>query len=469
MKKQNYKLLLLVAILISSIHSFAQKKQVNPLKEDSTMIREIFNETLLHGKAYDELNDLCKNIGSRLSGSLGAQMAVLWGKQRLEQYNFDTVYLQEVIVPHWVRGTKEKGYFVEENGKIHALSLLALGGSVGTNGIMHGEIVLFKTLEDLKNADRNKVEGKIVFIAQAMNQDVTNSFDAYGKNYEIRGKSASIAGEKGAKAVLIRSLSLSENDFPNTGVMKYKENAPQIPAAALSTQDATFLENYLQHQTATAYLEMDCRTLPDEKSYNVIAEIKGSKFPNSYITVGGHLDSWDVSEGAHDDGAGIVQSMEALRVLKTLNYRPQHTLRVVFFMNEENGNRGGELYAKQAKEKGENHIFAIESDEGGFTPRGFDFDGTDKKFQFFAKYIPLFKPYLIHLFERGYSGVDITPLKSNFANIGLFELVPDSQRYFDIHHNANDVFENVNKRELHLGAATLAALVYILDKNWTED
>lgn len=465
------KLLFFICLFIGVNTLFSQKKNAqNNLKQDSIFLRKIYTECLENGEAYDNLRSLCKDVGSRLSGSLGAQMAVLWGKQMLEKYPFDSVYLQEIMVPHWVRGTKEKGYVIDEKGNIRSLTLLALGGSVGTNGILQGEVVLFKTLDELKNANRSVVEGKIVFVAQAMNQNATNAFDAYGNNYEIRGHSASIASKKGAKAVLIRSLSMSENNYPNTGVMRYDKDSPAIPAAALSTADATQLENYLStNKKATIYLEMDCRMLPDEKSYNVIAEIKGQKFPNSIITIGGHLDSWDVSEGAHDDGAGIVQSMEAVRVLKSLNYSPQHTIRVVFFMNEENGNRGGEAYATFGKQKGENHIFAIESDEGGFTPRGFSFDGTDKKFQFISSYFALFTPYLIHLLERGYSGVDITPLKSQFNAIGLLELIPDSQRYFDIHHNANDVFENINKRELHLGAATLSALIYLLDKNWTED
>lgn len=469
MIKNPFKFLLTISFVVCSSILFAQKKKSVDLKQDSIMLRKIYMECLENGQGYDNLRSLCKDVGARLSGSLGAKMAVQWGKQMLEKYDFDTVYLQEVMVPHWVRGNKERAYFVEENGKINQLNLLALGGSVGTNGILSGEVIMFKTLADLKNAEPNQVKGKIVFVAQAMNQDAVNAFEAYGNNYEIRGQSANIASEKGAKAVLIRSLSLSENDHPNTGVMGYKEGIVPIPAAALSTNDATRLAKYLETHKATVYLEMDCRKLADEKSYNVIAEMKGSVFPNSIITVGGHLDSWDVSEGAHDDGAGIVQSMEAFRVLKALNYKPKHTLRVVFFMNEENGNRGGEAYAKIGKEKGENHIFAIESDEGGFTPRGFDFDGTDKKFQFLMHYEVLFKPYMIHLFERGYSGVDITPLKSKFNEIGLFELVPDSQRYFDIHHNTNDVFENINKRELHMGAATISALVYILDNNWTED
>lgn len=460
-----------VTLLLFAGFSFAGMAQKMNLKEDSIMLRKIYSESLTNGHAYDDLRVLCKDVESRLSGSLGAEMAVKWGYQTLKGYQFDTIYLQEVMVPHWIRGNKERGYITEENGKIHPLNLLALGGSVGTNGIISGEIIMFKTLEDLRNADKNLVTGKIVFVAQRMDQHFPAAFNAYGNGFEVRGSSASIAAEKGAKSVLIRSLSLSENDFPNTGVMNYKEGVDKIPAAALSTNEASALEKLIStsKQPLTVYLELDCRSLPDVKSYNVIGEMRGAKYPKSIITVGGHLDSWDVSESAHDDGAGIVHSMESVRLLKVLNYKPLHTIRVVFFMNEENGNRGGKGYANIAQEKNEHHIFAIESDEGGFTPRGFAFDGSDKKHAFINQFMPLFEPYFVHLLEKGYSGVDITPLKSHFSNIGLFGLIPDSQRYFDIHHNANDVFENINKRELQMGAATVSSLIYLLDKYWGEE
>lgn len=462
---KNIVFILLSVCAFTTLH--AQK--INS-KKDSLQIAKIYAECLENGRAYEDLRYLCKNIGARLSGSLGAEMAVQWGYNTLKKYNFDTVYLQEVIVPHWQRGNKETAYFVTENGDIHKLNILALGGSVGTNGIISGEIVMFKTLADLEKAEKGSLDGKIVFVAQRMNQQEISAFHAYGSCGSVRWKSANIATEKGAKAVLIRSLSLSENDFPNTGSMRYNEDVVKIPAAALSTNDASKLEDFLDknHGKTTVFLEMDCRTLPDTKSYNVIAEVKGSKYPHEIITVGGHLDTWDVSEGAHDDGAGIVQSMEAIRLLNILKYKPLHTLRVVFFMNEENGNRGGITYANVAKEKNEKHIFALESDEGGFTPRGFSYDGTDAKFKFIEQIFPLLQPYFIHFLERGYSGVDITPLKSKYENIGLLELIPDSQRYFDIHHNANDVFENINKRELHLGAATISAMIYLIDTYWKE-
>lgn len=198
-------------------------------------------------------------------------------------------------------------------------------------------------------------------------------------------------------------------------------------------------------------------------SHNVIGEITGSEFPNQYMVVGGHLDSWDLGDGSHDDGAGVVQSMETLRLMKAIGYKPRHSIRVVLFMNEENGLRGGRKYAEEAKKNNEKHVFALESDAGGFTPRGFAFDSDDRNFNQVLSWKPLFEPYLIHDFVQGGSGADIGPLKETNEGIVLSGLRPDSQRYFDHHHAANDTFDAVNKRELELGAATMTSLIYLMD------
>ena len=456
--------LLSIVVCISSFLSHAQQKP--KLESDSAFIRYVFDEALLRGEAYENLRSLCKDIGPRLTGSASAEMAIEWGVQRLKSYDFDRVYKQEIQVPHWERGTKEQGWFKSPDGKITKVNLLALGGSVGTDGSLEGEIVLFNHRKNLLAAERSQVEGKIVFIAQPMDQKMINTFRAYGGCYPIRGHGAVDAAKKGAKAVIIRSLSISEHEHPHTGSMRYEEGTPLVPAAAISTKDATMLENAILSSRLpySFVMEMDCKKYPDLTSYNVIGEVKGSEFPDKIITVGGHLDSWDVGEGAHDDGAGIVHSMEALRILMKLGYQPRHTIRVVFFMNEENGNRGGKSYAQYAKESGLEHIAAIESDRGGFTPRGFDVDGSEEHLKLLRSFAPLFKPYYLHHFENGYGGVDIGPLKDEFNDIALFGFVPDSQRYFDFHHNANDVFENVNKRELHMGAGSIASFIFLLDK-----
>lgn len=454
--------------IFTLVISFTGLTQTESHKEDSLMLRKIYNEALDNGQAYDDLRSLCKDIGARLSGSVSAEMAVQWGYHKLVNYGFDTVYFQEVMVPHWERGTKENAYYSTPDGKITKVNILALGGSVPTNGIMSAELVMFENLSAIQKAEKRDLEGKIVFIAQPMDQKMITTFNAYGACYPIRGFGAVEAARKGAIGVVIRSLSLSEHEHPHTGTMQYEKGLNKIPAAALSTKDATALEE-LMHSTIekiTFHFEMDCKVLPDKKSHNVIAELSGTENPNRIITLGGHLDSWDVGEGAHDDGAGIVHTMEALRILKALNYKPKNTLRVVFFMNEENGNMGGKTYAKRSKESGEEHILAIESDRGGFSPRGFSVDGNNQHLELIQSFTPLFKPYLLHHFEKGFGGVDIMPLKGEFENIGLIGFVPDSQRYFDFHHNANDVFENVNKRELHLGAASISALLYLLDKHY---
>jgi hypothetical protein len=210
------------------------------------------------------------------------------------------------------------------------------------------------------------------------------------------------------------------------------------------------------------FLKQNCRNYPEVPSFNVIGEITGSEFPEEIITVGGHLDSWDLGDGAHDDGAGVVQSMDVLHLLKKMNYRPKRTVRAVLFMNEENGLKGGREYAKQAKEKGEEHIFALESDAGGFTPRGFIFEASPQQYEKLNTWLPYLRPYMIDRFDLGGSGADIGPLRNN--RTVLAGLRPDSQRYFDYHHAASDTFKAINKRELELGAAAMTSLVYLVDQ-----
>lgn len=434
--------------------------------QDSLWIRRIYDEALLRGHANENLRQLCKDIGPRLSGSAQAQMAVDWSYEKMNSYHFDTVKKQEITVPHWERGTTESAWFksVGQNAATHKLNLLALGGSIGTNGLIESEVIEFKTMADLKNAKRKDVEGKIVFLNEPMDAAQIQTFKAYGACYAIRGNGAVEAAKLGAKAVVIRSLGLPIDAHPHTGSMHYEKDVPKIPAAALATKDADALSSALQVGKVRFYLEMDCREFPDATSYNVMAELKGSKFPDQIITIGGHLDSWDTGEGAHDDGAGVIHCLEALRILNNLGWQPTHTIRVVFFMNEENGNQGGQQYAKWCFANGEKHIAALESDRGGFAPRGFGLDGPDQYLDLLKSFEPALRSYDLHIFEKGYGGVDIGPLKEQYPGIPLFGFVPDSQRYFDYHHAPSDIFESVNKRELELGAAAIASFVYLLDQ-----
>lgn len=437
---------------------------VNSAYSQDKFIRQIYDEALENGQSYENLRSLCKDIGARITGSAEAEMAVKWGEKLLRSYDFDSVYLQEIEVPHWERGTKESGWIKNEKGELLKLDILALGGSIGTNGLMSGDIIEVENLKDLNSRPKSQIEGKIVFINKPFDQKLIKTFHAYGACWPIRGNGAAEASKKGAKAVIIRSLATPTDHFAHTGSMNYKDDIEKIPAAAISTAHSDKLSNWLKIGKVELKFEMDCKQFPNVKSFNVIGEMHGS-MDNKIITVGGHLDSWDVGEGAHDDGAGIVHSIEALRILKQLGYKSKHTIRVVLFMNEENGNFGGKSYAKFSKEKGEEHIAAIESDRGGFLPVGFDIVGDSTQVKFVQTFTETLDPFHIYKLEKGYGGVDINPLLEFYPKMLQMGLAISSQRYFDYHHSEADVFENVNKRELELGCAATAAMLYLLDSN----
>jgi len=448
------KKILLALLIFLSISSFAQT--------DSTFIRKIYDEALENGQSHENLRSLCKDIGARITGSAEAEMAIKWGEKLLKSYNFDTVYLQEIQVPHWERGTTEAAWIENEAGDILKLDILALGGSIGTNGLIAAEVIEVADFEALKQLSESDVKGKIVFLSQAFDQKNIQTFKSYGACYPIRGLGTNEAGKLNASAVVIRSLATPEDDFPHTGTMHYDEGVKKIPGAAMSTNNATLLAKWLKKGKVTLKMEMDCKTYPDVTSYNVIAEMNG--IDDKVITWGGHLDSWDVGEGAHDDGAGIAHSIEALRILKKLNYQPNHKLRCVLFMNEENGNMGGESYAKIVSEKKEAHICAIESDRGGFLPVGFDVNGTEEHLKMVQNFEGLLNNFELYRFRKGFGGVDIGPLKEYYPNMIQLGMAISSQRYFNYHHTNNDVFENVNKRELELGCAAMASMIYLMDK-----
>lgn len=429
-------------------------------QSDSLKLRAIYDEALQNSEAYENLRELCKDIGHRLSGSENLEKAVEWSEAKMNGYGFDKVWLEPVMVPKWERGTPEKCRIVSENKE---LDVLALGFSTGTNGKLTGQVVEFHTLQALKDAPEGSLKGKIAFLNQGMNAKLIDTFNSYGGCAGGRVVGPSEAAKKGAIGFVMRSLGLRADDFPHTGVMVYEPGTDSIPAFALSTNSAYYLAKSLEtNPNLELELESSCKLYPDVLSHNVVAEITGSEFPGTVITVGGHLDSWDLGEGAHDDGTGVVQSLEMLRIFKALGIKPRHSIRCVFFTNEENGARGGKAYAENSRDRGDKHIAAMESDRGGFTPRGFHIDGTPTDIAYLRKWLPLFEPYDIHIMKKGYGGVDINYLRDTGA--ALIGVVPDSQRYFDVHHTANDVFEHVNKRELELGTASMTALIYLIDK-----
>jgi carboxypeptidase Q len=433
-------------------------------QSDSVTIIKIADEVLTNGTAYDNLRYICKKIGPRLSGSSNAQKAVEATARMLKEAGADTVYRQPCMVPHWVRGEKETGYIQLAGGTKKVLHLCALGNSVGTGkkGVSAG-VVEVRSMAELNGLGTAVMKGKIVFLNFSMNPTYVETFRAYSESGIARWGAPTIAAKYGAVAAIVRSLASNADDYPHTGVTVYNDSFPKIPAVAVSTNDAVWLSRQLKMKMQLrAFIQTNCKMLPDAPSYNVIGELRGSESATEIITVGGHLDSWDLAEGAQDDGAGVVQSIEVLRALKASGIRPNRTIRAVLFMNEENGGRGGEKYAALAKANKERHVFALESDAGGFTPRGFSFETTDSQFEKIMPWKNLFYNYGVYNFSRGGSGSDVGHLKETGA--ALAGLSPDTQRYFDVHHAATDVFENVSRRELHLGALNMAALVYLVDK-----
>jgi len=431
-------------------------------KEDSVQFSKISVEILNNGKGYTELRDLTKNIGHRLSGSEAYEKSVRWAEQKLRDAGADKVWLQEVMIPVWERG-KESLQIQTSNGKWKYLKMLSLGNSEGTKGKdVSGEIIMVKSMEEYEKLSPEQVKGKIVFFNYPFSQSFVETFRGYGDAAKYRVNAASLTAKKGGKFAVIRSLSSAFDDVPHTGGMRY-ENENKIPAVAIGNTTADELEKLLQSQKVSAKLNSNCGMKGEKRSHSVIGEITGKK-DKSVIVVGGHLDSWDVGEGAHDDGAGIVQSIEVLRTFKKLGIQNNHTIRVVCFANEENGVKGGIQYGKTAKANNEKHLFALESDAGRFAPRGISLEMDDEKRNQIKGWTNLFLPYGVYNFEGTYSGTDIYPLRD--MGVPTAELVPESQRYFDIHHTEEDTFEKVNRRELLLGAVAMTQMIYMIDKNW---
>ncbi len=460
-------LLLLALGGLLALPSHAQRLDT-PLASDSALVRAVFDEALSAGEAHENLRVLCKDIGHRLSGSPSADQAMAWGEALLKNYGADEVRVMPVTVPSWTRGTVAEATGHVAGDAPFPLHITALGGSIPTphDGVLEAPLLVVKHLDALDTLD---ARGHIVLFNRAMDTVLINTGSAYGGAYDQRGQGAVAAAKAGAVGVLVRSLTHSLDTLPHTGAMHYDEEVPRIPAAAISTVDARALARLVNDGHAVrVQMQMNCRDLGEVTQGNVIGVWKGSQHPDQIITLGGHLDSWDIGEGAHDDGAGIVHTIETLRILKAVGYEPLHTLHFVLFINEENGNRGGKTYAAQAASSNETHIAAMESDAGGFVPRGVRMDGSDDHVALVRSWADLLEPYNLHFFGRGGSGVDIGPLKELTPRPLLIGLVPDGQRYFDFHHSSQDVWENVHKRELELGAATCATFLMMLDRHWGE-
>lgn len=450
--------LFLLTFLFVPINTFSQQVD-NDLYELS---KKIVRSALIERKGYQWLEELCK-IGPRLPGSENSNKAIQWAKQKMEEAGFDSVWLQPVMAPHWVRGNFEEAKILKSKRfKSRKLSITALGGSVGTdkNGIT-GEIIIVNNFEELK-LKSDLVKGRIVFYNRPLDYGEVEPFAGYGGAVNQRSFGAIEAAKYGAIGVIVRSITTKHDNVPHTGVMNYVDSLPKIPAVAIGYQDADFLADaVLNEPDLQVNIKLSCKKLPDVMSYNVIGEIRGNEFPNEIIVVGGHFDSWDKGCGAHDDGAGCVQSMEVLDIFKRLNIKPKRTIRCVLFIDEEQSQTGAKEYAKFSQESNQKHLAAIEADRGAFTPRGF-YAYTDSTT---LNYLQSFLPYLslakIDWIRKGGSGVDVSKIKNTKA---LFGYVPDSQRYMDVHHSDNDTFDTVHPREFELGSAAMSIMCLLLSE-----
>jgi carboxypeptidase Q len=432
-------------------------------KADSLEFKKISDEILTNGQAYSNLHELTKDIGHRLSGSEAYEEATKWAYEKLKEAGADKVSYQDVMIPVWERG-KESLQIKFGKNAWKSLNMLSIGNTEGTGGKdLEAEIMFVKSLEDLEKMNNADIKEKIIFFNYPFNQTFISTEQAYSDAGKYRFIAASHVAAKGRKAMIIRSLSSAFDDVPHTGAQKYDEKYQKIPAVCIGVKSADELEDTLKTQKVFAKLNSNCGMKGKKLSHSVIGEITGKK-DQSVIAVGGHLDSWDVGEGATDDGAGVVQSIEALRTFKKLNIANIHTIRVICFANEENGVKGGAKYAEVAKEKNEKHIFGLENDSGGFAPRGFGLIMNDEKRNEIKSWSKLFLPYGIYDFEKKYAGRDVEPLEELGTPTG--ELAPDSARYFDIHHPKEDTFEKVNRRELLSGASAMTQLIFMIDKNW---
>lgn len=441
--------------------------------DDKAMVDEIFRSALAEGRTHHLLGELCSRYPHRLSGSRESDAANLWAKGVMEDLGLQ-VRMQEVMVPYWERGdTMEVA--VGGGGSTEVLSALALGGSVGTptEGIQ-APVVEVSSLDQVAALGEAGVRGRIVFFNRPLDPGHVKHFEAYMGGADQRVSGATKAARFGAVAVLVRSLSFLYDDYPHTGGLKYEEGAPQIPAAAISVRAANRLSSLLAASPELqASIRMNSRQREDRLSHNVIGEVTGSDAPDEFITIGAHFDAWDVGEGAHDNGAGSMQAIEAVHLLLELGYRFRRSVRVVMFANEEylvgQRFRGGQVYAEEAVRKEEKHYAAIETDAGAFTPRGFGVEGPPEMVERVRSWLEYFDTEnTVHYVATGGGGPEIWVL-NELLGTPTFDLRTDTQRYLDYHHSANDTFDKINRRELELGTAAMASLLYLIDSRGLVD
>lgn len=409
--------------------------------------------------AYAKLQQLTDTIGARLSGSPELDKAIAWAVTTMKADGHET-RTEKVMVPHWVRGA-EDGALTKPIAR--TLHLIGLGGTMPTpKGGITGEVVVVTSFDDLE-AKKDSIKGKIVLYNVPMVAYPAKT-GGYGDVAPYRGVGASRAAKYGATAMLIRSLTSHSLRTPHTGALHYVPDMPKIPAAAVSVEDALLIARLAQSGPVTVKLRLDNKTLPDAESANVIGEMRGREKPDEIVVISGHLDSWDVGQGAHDDGAGCVMMMQALTVLKQLGLQPRRTIRVVLWTNEENGVRGGKAYAKDHAAELGKHVFAFEADSGGFPPVGFSVEAkpdvlprVTARLTEIAKLITALGPQEI---KPGHSGADVSQMTD--AGVVAGGLATDWRTYFDYHHTDADTLDKVDPAILADGVAASAVLAYII-------
>lgn len=412
--------------------------------------------------AWESLEKIL-SVGPRPTGSPEADEAVALLAGHMKALGFDNVRTEPTTVIRWVRGPIEEGAIVSGVFGRIPVKVRAIGRSVRTPGEgIRARVIEVRSFEELEKAGET-ARGRIVFFNGRMDPALLDTFRAYGAAARQRSAGAVAAARAGAVGAIVRSLTIRLDDDPRTGTMSYDPAVPKIPAATISTEAAERLSEVLREDPdAEFYFKTSCETLPPVKSNNVMGELRGTEKPEEVVLVGGHLDSWDLSPGAHDDAAGCAQSIEALRLIKALGLVPKRTIRAVLFMDEENGGTGGRDYARSVNRKSERHIAAIESDRGGFLPLGIGVGATGETYDRIKAWEPLLQRVGLQWIRPGGGGVDIAPLEA--SGTVLMSLVPDSQRYFDVHHSSGDTIDKVHPRELELGASALALMSYLLSQ-----
>lgn len=441
-----FSLLLVLGLTISSI---AQNKQISDYKDEADKLIETI---MADDDSFDYLTYFADTFGHRFSGSESLENSIDWILKEMNKDGFDYVGTQKVMVPHWVRGT-ESATMTAPRAK--DLPMLGLGGSVGTpEGGIEAEVLVVSSFDDLKEKAA-QAKGKIVLY--------NVPFTSYGQTVRYRINGAIEAAKLGAVASLIRSVGPYSMKTPHTGTSSYAEGVEKIPHAAITLEDAGLISRMSERgETIKIKLEMDAKTLPDVESRNVIAEIKGSEYPEEIVVLGGHIDSWDVGQGVMDDAGGCLAAWEALRAMKELGLQPKRTIRVVMWTNEENGLRGGNTYRDSVMADGslDDHVLAMESDSGVFDPLGFGFTGSDEAFEMIKEIGKLLNPVGSDSITRGGGGADIGPImREGVPGMGLRV---DGSRYFWYHHTAADTIDKLDAEEYKECIATMAVMAYVV-------